>query len=292
MREQDEPTRPARQRTAARRVGQKAVRADRPVSLEPALSKRAARRRRSRIVDIFEDGARACASMTDLTRLLADVTGELGFRYFALLHHRRLLTDGPHLIRADNYPSAWEAELLLNYELWSDPVHVASTRTNAGFAWDAIGRLVRLTSGQRRILEASRRYGIGTGFTVPANVPGEPSGSVSFAVARGRTLPRDRLDSAEIIGAHACSVARRLHGLPAMGRPPRLSRRELQCLRLLAAGKTDWENAAILDLSVETAHQYVKRARAAYDVVTRTQLVVHGLRDTLISFDDAIPPSG
>ena len=73
---------------------------------------------------------------------------------------------------------------------------------------------------------------------------------------------------------------------------PRLSRRELQCLRLIALGKTDWEIAAILGISLETARQYVKRARAAYDVVSRTQLVVHGLRDSWISFEEAIPPNG
>jgi hypothetical protein len=38
--------------------------------------------------------------------------------------------------------------------------------------------------------------------------------------------------------------------------------------------------------------KHVKRARAAYDVVSRTQLVVCGLRDAWISFDDAIPPDG
>ena len=74
-----------------------------------------------------------------------------------------------------------------------------------------------------------------------------------------------------------------------MCRHPHLNRREIQCLHLVAAGKTDWEIARILGISPETAHQYVKRARAAYDVVSRTQLVVHGLRDAWISFDDAIP---
>jgi LuxR family transcriptional regulator, quorum-sensing system regulator CciR len=52
------------------------------------------------------------------------------------------------------------------------------------------------------------------------------------------------------------------------------------------------EIAAILQISVETAHQYVKRARAAYDVVSRAQLVACGLRDALVSFDEAIPPNG
>jgi LuxR family quorum-sensing system transcriptional regulator CciR len=59
----------------------------------------------------------------------------------------------------------------------------------------------------------------------------------------------------------------------------------------VAAGKTDWETARILGISVETARQYVKRARAAYDVVTRAQLVVHGLHDEWVTFEDAIPQS-
>ena len=127
---------------------------------------------------------------------------------------------------------------------------------------------------------------------MPANVPGEPSGSCSFAVRAGRGLPRNRLLCAELIGAHAFRAARRIHDYPGRSLHPHLSRRELECLRLVAAGKTDWEIAAILGLSVETAHHYVKSARAAYDVVSRTQLVVYGLRDAWISFEDAIPPDG
>jgi len=38
--------------------------------------------------------------------------------------------------------------------------------------------------------------------------------------------------------------------------------------------------------------KHVKRARAAYDVVSRAQLVVCVLRDALVSFDEAIPPNG
>ncbi len=167
-----------------------------------------------------------------------------------------------------------------------------SVRTNIGFAWSELDGLLSLTSRHRNILAKSARHGIGEGFTVPANVPGEPSGSCSFAVRRGGRFPANRLRCAELIGAHAFRAARRIHDYPARGSHPHLSRRELQCLRLIAAGKTDWEIAAILGINVETAHQYVKSARAAYDVISRTQLVVHGLRDAWISFDDAIPPDG
>ena len=85
-------------------------------------------------------------------------------------------------------------------------------------------------------------------------------------------------------------AARRLRPAAVRARP-HLSRRELQCLRLVALGKTDWEIASILGLSPHTAHQYVTRARAAYDTVSRTQLVVYGLRDAWIAFEEAIPTS-
>jgi LuxR family quorum-sensing system transcriptional regulator CciR len=173
-----------------------------------------------------------------------------------------------------------------------DPVHLASARTNIGFAWAELDRLITLANHHRHILRRSGRFGLGEGFTVPANVPGEPCGSCSFAMRRGLDLPLQRLMCAELIGAHAFRAARRIHDYPAAGVHPQLSPRERQVLHLLAAGKTDWEIGKILGISVETAHQYVKRARSAYDVVSRTQLVVHGLRDAWISFDDAIPPNG
>lgn len=247
---------------------------------------------RSRLIDQFEEQARLCSSDQDLRRLLELVTFELGFRYFALLHHSSLRTPSPRLVRIDNYPSEWEEELLSNGLVVQDPVHLASGRTNIGFAWSDLGTLLTLSDRQRGILDRSGHHGIGPGFTIPANIPGEPTGSCSFAVRKGRSFPEHRLLCAELIGAHAFRAARRLQGSPAPGQAPHLSRRELECLRLLAAGKSDWEIARILGLSAETARHYVKRARAAYDVVTRTQLVVHGLRDARISFDDAIPPSG
>jgi LuxR family transcriptional regulator, quorum-sensing system regulator CciR len=250
------------------------------------------RRKRSRLVDIFEAEAHRCASTADLRRLLEDVTRELGFRYFALLHHASLRSNSAPLVRIDNYPSGWEHELVSRDLVADDPVHHASVRTNIGFAWTSLGALLPLNPRQHRILRESGRFGIGEGFTVPANVPGEPSGSCSFATRRGRRLPAKRLLCAELIGAHAFEAARRIHDYPSQSPPAHLSPRQLECLRLIAAGKTDWEIAQILDLSIETAHQYVKSARAAYDVVSRTQLVVHGLRDAWISFDDAIPPSG
>lgn len=245
----------------------------------------------ARLIDYFDESAGRCASANELARLLADTVRELGFDYFALLHHASLCRPAADLIRLDNYPGDWAAELVTGGLAADDPVHLASGRTNIGFRWARLGALMPLTARHRQILARSVRHGLGEGFTVPANVPGEPGGSCSFAVRAGRALPSRNLLAAELIGAHAFRAARRLHDYPARGARPHLSRRELECLRLVAAGKSDRDIATILGLSAETVRQYVKRARAAYDVVSRTQLVVHGLRDAWISFDEAIPPN-
>lgn len=244
-----------------------------------------------RLSDCFGEAANRCASLRQLRSLLVAATRELGFRYFALLHHSSLFQPKRSYVRIDNYPPAWADELVATGLARIDPVHQASRLASAGFEWSELGRFMKLGPKQHFILERSRYFGIGDGLTLPVHVPGEPAGSCSFAVAAGLELPRRRIACAELIGAYAFRAARRLMNFPRSGCPPHLSRREVQCLRLVAAGKTDWEIAVILGISVETARQYLKHARLAYQAVTRAQLVVFGLRDQWLTFEDASEPS-
>lgn len=245
-----------------------------------------------RLADRFGDRAASCTSLQRLRRLLAWACAELGFDHFALLHHSSLESPGTGLIRIDNYPREWVEELLGEGLAANDPVHLASRRSNTGFSWAELGSIIALSRRHRSILSRSCRFGLGGGFTVPVNVPGEPPGSCSFAVRRGRALPRRKLMCAELVGAHAFRAARRIHELPRRRARPHLSRRELQCLRLAALGKTDFEIALILGIAHETARQYVKRARAAYDVVSRSQLVIHALFDEWVAFEEVLPNRG
>jgi DNA-binding CsgD family transcriptional regulator len=60
-----------------------------------------------------------------------------------------------------------------------------------------------------------------------------------------------------------------------------LSARELECMRWVAAGKTDWEIGAILLISATTVKFHVNRARAKLGARNRaqatTRLVLYGL---------------
>lgn len=232
-----------------------------------------------RLSDQFADEALACEDLAALGRLLAQACRELGFSYYALLHHASLAGLEGRFVLLENYPQPWRETFVANRYAVHDPVHFASRRSAAPFRWNEIGRLVRLDRRQELVLRQSRLFGIGDGFTVPANAFGEPAGSCSFALAAGAELPEQRLPCAALIGAAAFAAARRIAGIADQPLRTHVSRREAECLRLLILGKTDWEAAAILGISEHTVRQYVKSVKARYDVVSRAQLALLGLAD-------------
>src|SRR3546814_4718977 len=69
----------------------------------------------------------------------------------------------------------------------SDPVHRASQRSRAGFLWHDMRRYDAPRPGDETILAEAERHGIGDGLTVPAHIPGDAHGSVSFAWRPGRS---------------------------------------------------------------------------------------------------------
>lgn len=238
------------------------------------------------LVDGFIGALEACSDFDGLSSLLDGISAELGFDYYALLHHASLREDRhEQLVRLLRYPQDWLSEFDRLDGPKIDPVHLASSRINTGFCWDEAGSIIALTDAHRYILEESRRFGLGSGFTVPANIPGEPHGSCSFAVRNGKSLPSRHLRTAELVGAHAFRAARRIAGVCLSPSQPHLSPRELQCVELVAAGKSDWEIGVILGISRETARQYVKRARAAYDAVSRSQLAIRAMIDGRVSIE-------
>jgi len=146
----------------------------------------------------------------ELSDALEIVSRELGFAYFALTHHVDILRAPQPAIRLHNYPDAWVEYYDAHSLGVSDPVHRASHMTSVGFAWSEIPRMIALTPRDHEILARGEAQGIGDGFTVPANVPGETHGSCSFANPRGRTLREEDLPVAQLVGAFAFEAARRL----------------------------------------------------------------------------------
>lgn len=240
--------------------------------------------------EVFLRDVSTTSTEVELSEALSVVAQELGFSYFALTHHVDVRRAPQPAIRLHNYPDDWVEYYDDNSLGVSDPVHRASHMTSVGFAWSEIPRMIALTPRDHEILARGEVQGIGDGFTIPANVPGETHGSCSFANPRGLAIREEDLPTAQLVGAFAFEAARRLWRVrsPADADLPRLTDRQRECILWVARGKSDWEISRILGIQHETVVRHIKLARERYGVGKRTMLAVHALFDGSISFTDIL----
>jgi DNA-binding CsgD family transcriptional regulator len=221
-----------------------------------------------------------------LGETMKQASRRLGFDHFALTLETRTNVANPPDVLLHDYPDEW-ANVYVNFEMAGrDPVRRACDKSLTGFEWDNIGNMIPMTRGDRQMLAVGRDCGIGDGYTVPRHLPGEMSGTCSFVVRPGTSLPTPILLVAEVVGAFALNCASRVCGIIGMPAKAMLSDRQRECLLWAARGKTAIETAIILGISMETVVQHLKMARERYDVHCRQSLILHALFDGLIGFGD------
>lgn len=238
-------------------------------------------------VDAFVRDVRGLETEEALAGALADVSRDLGFRYFALTHHVDVRRSSA-AIRIHNYPDGW-AEWFDEQSLGAtDPVHRATNVTSIGFAWSKLPEMIALTANDRRVLDLARKQGIGEGFTVPAHVPGEAHGSCSFACATGDRFSEQHLPLLQLVGAFAFEAARQMNRSRHSDGPIKLTDRQRECVMWAARGKSDWEIARVLGVSEATVGEHLRHAYERYGVGKRTLVTVHALFDGTIGFLDVL----
>lgn len=239
----------------------------------------------------FVRQAQALDCMHDLRAVMESLVRDLGFDYYALAHHVAVLPAPAGIVRLHNYPDAWVETVVKRKYFAIDPVHIVSQRSATGFHWSEFSKFISLTETQDAMQAEAKRAGIANGFTVPINVPGEYTGSVSYAVKNGAAFPYESLPVANFLGPIAFEAAWRISGNPSgrLAQPePRLTTRQLDCLTLVAHGKSDVDIGTILGLSPATVRFHIDGARARLHVATRTQLVVRALFGNLLTFADVL----
>jgi DNA-binding CsgD family transcriptional regulator len=201
----------------------------------------------------------------DLFALTEAAAREIGFPRLAMVHGLWFRRPSPRLIRLDNF-GEW-GDLFIERKYYrDDPALLACQRINTAFAWTDIPKLIAMAQNHLRIFREAQRHGLRTGFTLPVGVMGEPHGCCSFASDASDLPSRWYRRAAALIGADAFREARRLHGFPARAKQlPPLSDRKLECLELVAIGKTDPEIAMILGLKDSTVRSYMVQLRRDFD---------------------------
>jgi LuxR family transcriptional regulator, quorum-sensing system regulator CciR len=227
-----------------------------------------------------------------LSFLIEEAAQTLGFEQFTMGHHFDYDRRPADAIFLTNYPDAWLTEMIRMGLYREDPILIASTKTSVGFRWSDVYQLIDLSERQQQILARGQTYGLADGFTVPVHIPGEYWGTCSFGAASMDAIAPETLHAAQLIGNFGFEAARRLRrkelSMSRQDKMPVLTRRQLDCVTLIAQGKTDWEASQILGLAQNTVHEHIETARKRYRVAKRTQLVVRALFDGQIPFSSVV----
>ena len=246
-------------------------------------------------VQAFVRDANRVTEDKELQDLLEGFVREIGFDYFALVHHVNIDQTRAGVVFLFDFPDNWVELINKRSYFIDDPVHVACQKSAVPFTWAQVPELVTLTDRQKEMLAASRRAGLGDGFTVPIHIPGEYPGSCTFSTKVGHELPQDVLPAAHYVGSFAFEAARRLaqrklaeRGKQPAATHPKLTRRQLDCVVLAGRGKSDRDVAQILGISNHSVHQHMEDAKRKYEVATRMQLIVRALFDSQLAFADLV----
>ena len=231
---------------------------------------------------------RSATSLDELGHVLTDVTARLRFRYFAMIQRVDFGGASARGFRSHNYPEQW-VEFFDRRGLGpTDPVHRASHTTLTAFRWQDVGTMIPLTIQDREVLSSAITHGLGDGITVPAHVPGELLGSMSFASADNDDDDPQALAVAQLAGQFAFESSRRLMASRPCTAGTKLTSRQLECIMYVGRGKTDGEIAQILGLSHNTVIEHLRHARERYNAAARSVLPVRALYEGALSFADLL----
>ena len=116
-------------------------------------------------------------------------------------------------------------------------------------------------------------------IVAPIHLPGSVVGAVVWATDQPHgciraMFERHAADLHVLALRFISAVNAAMHGEPSM-RSYRLTRREIQCLKLAAAGKTDDEIATILDVAIPTVRFHLKKAGGKLGESGRLRMVHH-----------------
>lgn len=172
-------------------------------------------------------------------------------------------------------PGPWFDSYVAEGHMSADPILAALTTQDRPFAWSDVVDRSRLDRAGRNVMSLAAAHGMEEGFVVPISDTRQPTGLVSLAGPRLRLQREDRAALSLVsVYVHQRLVAlRRRH---AKANVP-LSQRELEIVRWIAAGKSDWQIGQILSISAKTVNYHVENVKRKFGVASRIQAVVAAL---------------
>lgn len=225
-----------------------------------------------------------CNTEPEWMAMLLQLAGEQGYErtLLAVTPDRHTLRD---VFIRSNYPTPWRSTYDDAGYANIDPVVNHCIKRSTALIWEP-----ETFSGQaqREMYEEACGYGIRAGVTLPFH---GADGELGMLCCVNDAEPGKRFRSDAMRKIQKLSLLRdfALESSLRFARPswlkgecPALTRRELECLKWCAAGKSSWEIALILHCTERTVNFHFNNLCRKLNVVSRRQAVVKAIHLGLI----------
>jgi DNA-binding CsgD family transcriptional regulator len=170
-------------------------------------------------------------------------------------------------------PEAWTEHYVEANHIYNDPMVRELFKTYDPYAWSDVLKRRDLERADLRIVQEAGEFGMREGFVVPIYQLNGYFGLVS--AAGGKLELSDRMRSVlQLTSIYVHDKVARLHRAM-REQKANLTPREVECLKWVSAGKSDWVIGEIL--------HYIESAKRKYEVTTRVQAVLFAARDGYIN---------
>lgn len=187
-------------------------------------------------------------------------------------------------IAIDNSPDGFREALNDPSLGMRDPVMQHCKRQSVPIVWD---QRTYVNEGAGAMWETQARFGYRTGICLALHLP--EGRHFVLGMDRNAALPSDAgeltrmVADMQLFAVHALDAALRVLLPPEQQlEKPRLTPRELECLRWTMDGKTAWEVGTILSISERTAVLHINNAMHKLGCNNKHQAVLKALRIGLI----------
>ena len=182
--------------------------------------------------------------------------------------------------RLTTFPEEFTCSYVTLNAFPTDPMIAEARQRGLPFDWREIEEQATLSADQRRIFDEAREAGIRMAIGVP--VYSRPGDVAYFSLAS--TRHNARLDRAQLLELQA--VCQQMHvlynELMGVNDGPKLSRREVQVLELIAQGKSNSAISEALGVSPNTVDTLVRRCFEKLGVSSRVEAALAGVAKGVI----------
>lgn len=214
-----------------------------------------------------------------LSKMLAEVTVELGFDSYAYLNLQTNRT-----LAVSNYSKEWQTRYFQSKYDKVDPVLAAGKSKMRVFAWSSEAGQKNASGEVKRFWSEAIEFDIRSGITIPVRTGHGHMSMLTFASRRERAGT-----DCEIDAVTAAALVGQLHGrmealkvAPTCQNELYLRPKEVSYLRWAAEGKSMEEIAAIHGVKYNSVKINFENAKKRFNALTLTQLVALAIRQGLI----------